>query len=506
MELGSELADELVCRGFESPNLDYKLEFDGSTRAWMELAKDIYGMANYGGGYIVIGVEDGTFSPVGLDETFHIDAQVWADKVSKWASGKANLSYTEYVANVKGRKRKFPIIYVHGSIGSLIIPTVDGSYTTEGGEKKLAFKQGVIYSRKNTSTVPALGNDFWQLFWSLLRRTAESVGSVGTPLEVISALSRKAEPDVVEETLWFNLFPVVELPDLIHSADTDFREAKDIYAYIKNEMGSSGSYDIPSFLLEDKKIYSFSPLDESNPLNLCVTAKSQGFFTNKEASESTSIPIELWLKNSTKHQKLIKLLNFNLKDLCRKKRFFYGKHDRYYIRYRGGQVPQVTWKPYKSTSTRQLVYLRLDKNGSLSYCEHFAGRLRFIILGEGVYLVIEPTRVLTEDGVNPLDQKRNVRISTKQNFFYHNNNYLYDMKLWLHILAGNRKEIHLGHGKGRITVSVLSINSKVNFGILEDQHTSGDFLDSLKTEPLEYMISYKEEEEYNPLTETSLEG
>jgi len=79
------------------------------------------------------------------------------------------------------------------------------------------------------------------------------------------------------------------------------------------------------------------------------------------------------------------------------------------------------------------------------------------------------------------------------------------MKLWLHVLAGNRKEIHLGSGKGRITVSILSINSKVNFGILEDQHTSEDFLDSLKSEPLEYVVSYQEEEEYNPLTETPLE-
>jgi len=497
MELNSELADELIHRGFESPDLDYKLKFDESTSAWMEIAKDIYGVANYGGGYIVLGVEDGTFTPVGLDDSFHIDVQVWIDRVSKWATGKIDLSYIEHIASIKGKKRKFPILYIHGSISSLVIPKVDGSYSVKSGEKKFAFRQGIIYTRKNTSTVPVSGNEFWQLFWSLLRRTAESVGATGTPLEVISALSKKAEPDVVEETLWFNLFPVLELPDLVHSADTEYRYASDVYSKIENEIAlrKRRDLDVPPFLLEDEKIYSFSPFDKNNPLVLCIN------------SEPASFPTEQWLKNNTKHQKLVKLLNFNLKDLCRKKGFYYDRdRDRYYVRYYGGQIPEITWKPYKSTSIRQLVYPRLNKNdGRLVYCEHFAGRLRFTILGEGIYLVIEPFRVLTWDGVHPLDQERNVRISTKKNFFYHNNNYLYDMKLWLHILAGNRKEIHLGHVSSKITVSVLSISSKVNFGILEDQHTSEDFLDSLKSEPLEYVIDY-EEEEYNPLTETSLEG
>lgn len=80
------------------------------------------------------------------------------------------------------------------------------------------------------------------------------------------------------------------------------------------------------------------------------------------------------------------------------------------------------------------------------------------------------------------------------------------MKLWLHILAGNRTEIHLGYGQGRITVDITPINSSVKFGILDDQHTSEDFLDQLKSEPLEYLIEYEEEEEFNPLTESSLAG
>ncbi len=52
-QLTPEVAEDLIHRGYESPDLDFKGEFDDSTGAWMELAKDIFGMANFGGGHIV---------------------------------------------------------------------------------------------------------------------------------------------------------------------------------------------------------------------------------------------------------------------------------------------------------------------------------------------------------------------------------------------------------------------------------------------------------------------
>ena len=126
MELNPELAEELIHKGFESPDLDFKLEFDNSEQAWMEIAKDIFGMANYGGGHIVIGVEDGTFKPIGLDVSFHKDAQEWIDKISKWITGKIAIDYIEHVIDIKGKTKKFPILQINGSIGFLIIPKIDG--------------------------------------------------------------------------------------------------------------------------------------------------------------------------------------------------------------------------------------------------------------------------------------------------------------------------------------------------------------------------------------------
>lgn len=421
---------------------------------------------------------------------------MWSSKISKWTAEKINISYFEYRKEVNNKKVTFPILLVHGSVAKFVVPKTDGIYVDKFGQEKTAFVHGVVYTRDNTSTVPATGSEYWKLFWSLFQRTA-SADSNEVPMSVLSVLNTKAAPDKINETLWFNLFPVDELPDCIYNAFTSYREPREVYDYIRKMMQSMGirNYEIPPFILVDKKIYSFSPFEETNPLSFCTTRIDSAINTKD------------WLDAPNNQQNLTMLLNFALKSLCKKKRFSYDrKKDRYFIPYYNGIIPEITWKPYKRTTTRKLVYLKLNKNGDLLYCEHFAAKMRFNILGDGIYLSIEPLRVLTADGTNPLDQRRNVRIATKNNFWYHNNNYLYDIKLWLHILAGNKEEIHLGRHPQTIKVSVKPLDSEVQFGVLHDRYTSEDFLDELKSEPLEYVVIAEEEPlENNPLTQTSME-
>lgn len=493
-ELSEELAEELITKHFESPELDYKLTFDAAkTGSWMEIAKDVYGMANFGGGQIVFGVEDGTFKPVGFDLTFHIDSQEWVNRLSKWVSSAVRISYLEHISSISGIDRKYPILHIYPTKSSLLIPKCDGVYNDPSGKAVTAFRNGVIYTRTVSGTVAATGEEFWKLHLSLLSRSS-SEGSIETPLEVISVLNKKAEPDCVEEKLWFNLFPVTEVPDFVYEAESKCRNAQEVYDQIALHLSESREKRIPAFFLADKKIYTFAPFDFENPLIHVI------------GSSRAKIATEKWLTDINGQHKLTMLLNFNLKELCHQRGFYYDrKRDRYFIEYHGGLLPEVVWKPYKSTATRQLVQEKLKKSGELLYYEHFAARMRFIILSKGIYLIIEPLRVLTINGIDPLDPRLNTRISTRKNVLYHNNNYLYDVKLILHILGGNRNEVHLGSRNSKVSISMLPITSLVDFGILDDQHTGEDFLDSLKSEPFDYMITEDDLENDNPLTETSLE-
>ena len=490
MELTSDLAEDLIHRGFESEDLDFKKDFDNSTRAWVEIAKDTYGMSNYGGGFIVIGVEDGSFKPIGVDLTFHIDAQVWNDKISKWSTGRLKISYLEYITKIAGIDKKFPILQIHGSCGSFVVPKTDGQYL-ENGETKLGFKVGVVYTRKATSTTQALGDDLFPLFVSLIKRTAELTGSDLLPIETIQILINKTKPDETQENLWFNLFPVSELPDKIYSAETDCRFAAEVYANIRFAgKHQIRDYYISPFFLGNKRMFTFSPIANNNLLTLCAK------------SRALEIPTKDWFNDLSKHHDLTELLNFNLKDLLWKRKFYQDAKGRFFIRYFEGPLPEITWKPYKATSTRKLINPKYNKiTGQLSYYEHFSGNLRFRIMGEGIYLIIEPIRVLTTDGAHPLDQEKNVRISTRKNVHYNNNNYLYDMKLWLHILAGSKDEIQIGYGSDKIRISVHPIDSRVSFGLSDDQYTGEDFLDELKSDPLEFSIKKEDVEDQNPLTE-----
>lgn len=497
-KLTKELADELIHKGMESPDLDYKLEFDNSTGAWMELAKDIYAMANYGGGYIVIGVEDATFAPLGIDPSFHIDTQTWLDKFASWATGDIKLSYLEYETKINGVLKKFPIIQIEGSVRTLIIPKIDGIYLANG-KNKTAFKQGVTYTRRVNSSTAASGEEQSSLFWALLKRTTSNLGGQGVPLDVLSVLMNKAKADEVEETLWFNLFPVTELPDYIYSGETDYRNPLEIYQHIESiEQERGDKFErVPAFYMTDSKIYTFSPFNELNPLTICLNG----------TQEKSSIK-DQWLIDPVKVQKLISLLNFNLKKLCNRRKFWYDKRrDRFFRKDTDEEIPIITWKPYKSKTQRQLIYRRFDSEGkTLLYCEHFGGILRFIMLGSRIYLLIEPTRVVTKDGIEALDWKRNTVVSTKNSFYYHNNNYLYDIKLWLQLLAGTKNEIYLGIGEGKITVNIQPLNSSSSFGIREDQHTDEGFLDELKSEPLEYELESEGSDNYNPITESPFEA
>ena len=497
-EITKEIAEKIINQGYETATVDYKEKFPENIGSWMELAKDVYGMANYGGGYIVVGVEDGTFKPKGLETSFHIDAQALTSKLNKWINESVDISYYEHIRNINRQNKKFPIIQIHGTVSKSLIPKCDGVYTTEYGQKKIGFSKGIVYTRENTSTVAASGEEYVRLFWAMINRTATKTRGNEIPIGALTVLNNKTIPDSSEERLWSNLFPVKEIPDYIYSATTNYHNPLDIYQKISKEMSALGrenSY-VPAFLVSGKKIFSFSPINKYNPLIYCVNHVHD--------------PIRIWdwLRYSEKHIELTKLLNYSLKDHCRRRNFTYDrKQNRFYIKYQNGKIPEILWKPYKKFSNRKLINQKKNKENKIVYYEHFAAKMRFKILGKGIFLNIEPTRVLTEDGVNSLDQKRNVRITTRKNSLYHNNHYLYDLKLILHILARNKNEIHIGRQDSRITVDLQPLGDTVDFGIINDQHTKEDFLDSLQSEPLEYDIIREEDEpfESNPLTQTSLE-
>ena len=495
-EITDKIAEELVSMKCESAKIDYKVTFQDNTESWMELAKDVYGMANIGGGTIVIGVSDANHEQIGLSEEFHIDSQIWMVKFSKWVDDPVNMIYYEYIKKINNKNRKFLILRIMSCCGRPFIPKISGTYINEHNKQKTAFHGGVLYIREGASTVAASAKQFANIFYNTVKNSSQQQN---IPIAAIDMLNKKSQPDPIPETLWTNLFPVKEIPDFIHYANTNLDNAEQIYKRIYEKLSHIDKLNdkIPAFILHEKKIFTFSPFDYDNPLNVCTSSNSE------------KINTIYWVEEVSKHYNLTKLLNFNLKKLCRKKHFqFDNIKKRYYANPRDNNT--VSWKPYGKYSKRMLIRSKRKPDGSIMYHEHFAAVMKFIIYGKNIFLSIEPTRVLTKDYKNPLDQKDNTRVHTKNNSRYHNSTYLYDLKFILHIIAKNKEGIQIGARNSKVIISMEPLLSTVNFGIMEDQRTKKDFFESLKSEPLDFDVIEEENLENedvisNPLVQEILE-
>ena len=288
------------------------------------------------------------------------------------------------------------------------------------------------------------------------------------------------------------------MPDYIYCKQVKFTSANEIYSTIEKYFEEKKQYvpDIPPFLLKENCIFSFEPFDsDSNPIN----ALQLKDYLKQNTYE--------WIKSEIKSKWIIELLNLSLKNKCFSRGFKYDKkRSRFFAKYNGGSLPERRWRAAKKESTRKLIFLQGE--GRNQFYEHFGGRLKFIKLGAYFYLIIDPIRVITSDGENPVDHKSSTRFHTKKNMKYHNANYLYDVKFWVFLLSGSREEILLNTTNNPIIISTQPIKLNSAFGILEDQNVDNDFLDKLHSTPLEYEYSGESfpEDEENPLADTPMEG
>src|SRR5712691_3048646 len=133
-----ELQRLLAIHG-ESDNLDFKASLDlATTRGKTELARDILALANTpGGGHLVIGVEDGTFIPVGLGaESGHIDTTAIHKALSRYITAHLRIMAAEYALPIGAQTElvRMAIIYVAPYEG-IAVPTCDLKYSDRSGDK-----------------------------------------------------------------------------------------------------------------------------------------------------------------------------------------------------------------------------------------------------------------------------------------------------------------------------------------------------------------------------------
>ncbi|MFH1178657.1 MAG: RNA-binding domain-containing protein [bacterium] len=143
----------LSCKG-ECEWLDFKEDIHIDHE--MELcnfARDVLGIKNVGGGFIVVGVQDKSWKPVGLKDPLPFDSKMLRDKIRKATGLDLDVDIVHHKIHVPDSTGLFAIIFVRSSRKRQkrripTLATIDYCATASFG-----LRRGDIYIRKGDSTI-----------------------------------------------------------------------------------------------------------------------------------------------------------------------------------------------------------------------------------------------------------------------------------------------------------------------------------------------------------------
>ena len=183
-DLSSARLISLLKLEIEEERLDYKADYNviGSkrTKDKVELVRDIVGMANTYGGFIVLGVSEKVtstgkiFYPDGMteDARSNLDVSLLRQQVESYVSERLEIQYKIYSLD-EYQGKTFGMIFVPPSDHSPIIFSKDGQYREKNEESNndlTLFRSGDIVVRKGASTERADQSDMRRIISDIRSR------------------------------------------------------------------------------------------------------------------------------------------------------------------------------------------------------------------------------------------------------------------------------------------------------------------------------------------------
>ncbi len=292
--------------------------------------------------------------------------------------------------------------------------------------------------------------------------------------------------DNVSEQLASNLFPLMKYPKLIWSAPTWAKTPAEVYDHLSRLLIGV----LPTFVLRENRIFCFWDLNEPEcPFNELISSDGIG-----------SVGINSWHGDKDKWNWFMELLNRALKNYCSHLNLRFDKeHNRFYFTPDHGKDRIVEWTPTVGKPRKRTVAKRYVKgvNGEFFWA-HQAARLRFISLGDDVYLKIETGWTFTQDGRTPLPSDRMSSISTKWMHDEYNPSLLTHIRFWAYYLSVGLDRIKIPTGSTMLDISSVPVTTKINAGIYGDQLTIEKMYEVVEKEIPPPDIFINDEDKFEP--------
>lgn len=156
MSGGATFLEAALGRSTESADVVFRAGLDTDSEGeWCEILRDVFALANSGGGVIVVGV-DGAGRPLGVaPELETLDPSLVADKI--YAYTQQNFGDIEIA---RGAREGRPVVAIRlGAAAVPLVPATAGSYASPEGVQRTAFVRGVVYVRHGAKSEPATSDD-----------------------------------------------------------------------------------------------------------------------------------------------------------------------------------------------------------------------------------------------------------------------------------------------------------------------------------------------------------
>lgn len=426
----------LTAQRKESPFLDFKYKISiAKSSDFPEIAKDIFAFSNYGGGWILIGWKEITKSryvPVGLSKEYEIDQAQLQERFNSFSNIELSLEYTEFERDFRHLFRDYPqkirdkvnsisnrfaIIFVPPSHG-IIKPIKIGKYQ-KGDRERVVFKKNDVFYRRGTQNIKPSKHEM-----ELMKKRMEDENYR------ISFLS--GEPDIINETIFSNLFKVTKLPRYVYFGDIRDIDDVSIKSYLR-EMSI-----FPEFFYKFKewnnKIITFENIEDAeNPYRGLVITST----IKKE-------PFNEWLNDEDKRRIVVGLLNRELKHFAIGKGLYLDyKNKLFFPLKQTVDKRRESWKSRYGASRRTVAAQMFAEQLGHSIYWHASFSPNFLQIGNNFYLRILPSFLITEDGRRAVHGFKEGTIITRLSYDKYNISYLNDILFWVHIL-GNGKNIVIG--------------------------------------------------------------
>lgn len=185
----------LDCHG-ECEHLDFKeaLNLDND-HGCAGFSRDALAMKNVGGGFMVVGVQDKTWEPIGLGSRLAQDTKQLRDKVRMCTGQEIEVDIVQHEVQLDGSRKLFALVLVRSAIkrSKLRVPTVCG--VDFHPKEKWGLRRGQIFVRDGDQTkCIASAEELQQLLDDLETRYQEAeleqASSVPSPFAVEMGLYR----------------------------------------------------------------------------------------------------------------------------------------------------------------------------------------------------------------------------------------------------------------------------------------------------------------------------